>query len=378
MFINFWYVACETKDVPDDKPIKVQMLGHHYALWRDTKGKLQCVANTCTHRGGALGEGRLNGDCIECPYHGWTFNGDGDCVRLPSLGPNAKIPERTRVDAYPVEERYGLIHVFLGDLPENERPPIYEVPEAADTDTWWGQTFVTDWKIDYKRSVENTLDPAHNEFVHDTHGFSGRNEDYHVPEITMNEYPWGAGFMGKMYSPPLPEEKMHEASGRTGDAWAEAGSGNFGPNVTWTHIHISDKAHFHNIAFHTPVTEEIDRIYVIMYRNFSHDASVDEDFVKRFWYVAEQDRIVLESMEPIMTPEHNRHEFFLPADKATLRYRELCKEWEANGWRLDVAQLQADRKKVASAIPSARRCEQPKGWVLPAAKLLPGTQQAKA
>ncbi len=377
MYINFWYVACQITDIPDDKPIKVQMLGHHFALWRDTHGELHCIANTCTHRGGSLGEGKLTGDCIECPYHGWTFDKNGTCVRLPSLGPDANIPDRTRVDSYPVDERYGLVHVFLGDLPEEERPPIMEVPEAKDTKTWWPQTFVVEWKIDYKRSVENTLDPAHNEFVHDTHGFSGRNEDYHVPPVTTTEYPYGVGFMGKMYSPPLPDEKMHAASGRSGDAWAEAGSGNHGPNTTWTHIHISDKVHFHNIAFHTPIHEEIDRIYVIMYRNFSHDSSIDEDFVKRFWYVADQDQVVLESMEPIYTPEHNRHEYFLPADKATARYREFCKEWEANGWRIDVEQLQADRKKIASAIPSPKRREQPKGWVLPTVPLRTGGKQSK-
>ena len=318
MFINFWYVACQSSEVPDDKPIKVQMLGQSFALWRDTAGEIHCVANACPHRAGALGEGRLNGDCIECPYHGWTFDKHGTCVRLPSLGPQAKIPERTRIDAYPVEEKYGLVHVFLGDLPEDERPAVYEIPEADDPDTWWPQVFSVEWKIDYKRSVENTLDPAHNEFVHDTHGFSGRNEDYHVVDFDLDEYPLGSGFMAKMYAPPLPEEDMDKASGRSGDAWAEAGSGNYGPNVTWTYIHISPQAMFHNITFHTPVNEELDRIYVIMYRNFMHDEKVDDDFVKRFWYVAEQDRVVLEAMEPVMTPDHNRFEYF-PAGRQMYR-----------------------------------------------------------
>lgn len=375
MFINFWYVACQSNEIPTDKPIKVQMLGQSFALWRDTEGKVNCVANACPHRAGALGEGRLNGDCIECPYHGWTFDKEGACVRLPSLGPQAKIPERTRIDAYPVEERYGLVHVFLGDLPEDERPPIYDIPEAQDPDTWWPQLFTIDWKIDYKRSVENTLDPAHNEFVHDTHGFAGRNEDYHVVDFDLDEYRYGSGFMAKMYAPPLPDEEMDKASKRTGDAWAEAGSGNHGPNATWTYIHISPEAMFHNITFHTPVNEELDRIYIIMYRNFMHDEKVDANFVDRFHYVAEQDRVVLESMEPVMTPEHNRHEYFLPADKCIARYREFCNEWEAKGWRIDVEKLIADRKKVAYAIPSPKRREKPKGWVIPAMPLRPGAEK---
>lgn len=377
MFINFWYVACESSEVTAEKPIKVRMLGQHFALWRDTDGHVNCIANTCPHRSGSLGEGRVDGNCIECPYHGWTYDGDGNCVRLPSLGRDAKIPDRTRTDAYPVQEKYGLVHVFLGDLPEEERPPIYEIPEADD-DTWWPQLFSTEWKIDYKRSVENTLDPAHNEFVHDTHGFKGRNEDYKVAEFELEEHPWGSGFMAPMYAPPLPEEDMHKASGRTGAEWAEAGSGNHGPNVTWTYIHISEQAKFHNITFHTPVDEETDRIWIIMYRNFMHDPKVDDDFVKRFWYVAEQDRVVLEAMEPVLTPEHNRHEYLLPADKCIARYREFCKEWEAKGWRIDVDRLTSDRRKVAYAIPSPRRRTKPKGWILPAVPLREGHAAARA
>ena len=99
MFINFWYVACQSSELTfgAQKPLKTMMLGHNFALWRDTNGEVQCVSNSCTHRSGALADGRIRGDCLECPYHGWTFNGEGTCVRLPSMGPDAKIPKRTQV-----------------------------------------------------------------------------------------------------------------------------------------------------------------------------------------------------------------------------------------------------------------------------------------
>ena len=172
MYINFWYVAAKSEEISSEAPSKIRMLGHEFALWRDTAGNVQCVANTCTHRAGALGDGKVVNGCIECPYHGWTFTGEGQCVRIPSLGKDAKIPERANVDAYPVVEKYGLVHVFLGDLPEDERPPIIELAEAA-SDDWYPQIFTVEWEVDYRRAIENTLDPAHNEFVHDTHGFPG-------------------------------------------------------------------------------------------------------------------------------------------------------------------------------------------------------------
>ncbi|MDP7042189.1 MAG: aromatic ring-hydroxylating dioxygenase subunit alpha [Gammaproteobacteria bacterium] len=376
MFINFWYVACTSSELTfgAPQPKKVMMLGHTFALWRDTAGKVQCISNTCTHRSGALGDGRIRGDCLECPYHGWTFNGQGDCVRLPSLGPDAKIPARTRVDAYPVEERYGLVHVFLGDLPEAERPPILDAPEFDDPD-WHFIPLNLEWKIDYKRSVENTMDPAHNEFTHPTHGFLGAKEDYVVEDITLEDTDWGTGFMNAMKAPPLPQKEMREESGREDDGITYAGSGNHGPNCSWTFIHISDQAWFHGYAFHTPVHEKLDRVYGIFGRNFMTEAKYDKTFEDRSLYVAEQDRYVLEPMEPALSPGSNVNELLVPADKAIGRYREFCQEWEANGWRLDTKKIREDKDRVAYAIPSPARREH-KSWVLPSVPLLKGSKPA--
>lgn len=376
MYINFWYVAAESAAVTfgAEKPLKVMMLGQNFALWRDTKGKVNCVSDTCSHRSGALSDGRIRDDCLECPYHGWTFNGDGSCVRLPSLGADAKIPERTRVDAYPVEERYGLIHVFLGDLPEAERPPIQPAPEFDDPD-WRFILLTMDWDIDYKRSVENTMDPAHNEFTHDTHGFMGIKEDYRVAEIELQDTDWGTGFMNPMKSPPLAQQDMREASGKQEEGIAYAGSGNHGPNATWTHIHISDTAWMHGFAFHTPIHEKLDRIYVLGGRNFITDPRYDTTFEKRALYVAGQDKDVLEPIHPKLTPRSAAREFLVPADKAIGRYRDYCEEWEARGWRIDVGKMRADYDHVAYAIPSPARSRS-RGWVLPAIPLLPAKELA--
>ena len=131
MFINFWYPALESAELTDT-PVKVRMLGQDFVLWRNADGAACCVSNTCTHRGGSLGDGKVHDGCIQCPYHGWRFDGEGNCTAIPSLGPNPTIPGRTRIDAYPVEERYGLVFCFLGDLPE---------------DAWLGSLFLQD-KLD--------------------------------------------------------------------------------------------------------------------------------------------------------------------------------------------------------------------------------------
>ena len=78
MFINFWYTAGRSTDVTDT-PVRRRMLGQDFVLFRDTTGRVRCLADTCIHRGASLGLGKVKGDCIQCPYHGWQFGGDGAC-----------------------------------------------------------------------------------------------------------------------------------------------------------------------------------------------------------------------------------------------------------------------------------------------------------
>ncbi|MEE9511368.1 MAG: Rieske 2Fe-2S domain-containing protein, partial [Gammaproteobacteria bacterium] len=91
MFINFWYPVIEGSELGDE-PLQVTMLGCDFVLFRDEHGKARCLANTCMHRGGSLGHGVVRDGCIQCPYHGWQYNGDGRCVRIPSIGRDGKIP----------------------------------------------------------------------------------------------------------------------------------------------------------------------------------------------------------------------------------------------------------------------------------------------
>ena len=181
MFINFWYPVLMSKELLD-APQRARILAQDFVVFRDAQGAAHVLSNTCIHRGGSLYGGKIRGDHIQCPYHGWQFDGAGACRKIPSLGTEARIPARTRIDAYPVVEKYGIVFAFLGDLPESERPPMLEVPEFEDPA--WRATWIN-FQVDYnyERSIENGMDAAHNEFVHPTHGFQGQNEDYRVRDL---------------------------------------------------------------------------------------------------------------------------------------------------------------------------------------------------
>lgn len=370
MFINFWYPA-EWSEALTDAPVKVRMLGQDFVLFRDAAGQAHCLSNTCVHRGGSLAGGKLVGDAVQCPYHGWEFGGDGACRRIPSLGPAARIPGRARVDAYPTVERYGIVFAFLGDLPEAERPPLMEIPEYGQSG-WWVTLQERNSRSDFRRQLENGLDPAHNEFVHPTHGFSGTRDDYRVPELRIESTEWGSGFLTTYFAPPLKDEKMKAASGRSADAVIEAGTFHHGPTHMCTRIHPTAEVFIHQNVFKVPVDEFTVRSFLVQTRNFLQSEEHDERFKERNNVVAEQDAVVLADLHPFFTPETNNHEFLLPSDQAVVKYREKLAEWEQRGWRIDTAAI-AGGQRAAYAIPSPGRRERTGGWVLDTVPLVPAT-----
>jgi len=368
MFINFWYVAEESEAV-QAAPYHIRMLGLDFVLFRDAAGEVHCLSDICSHRGASLSKGKIKEDCVECPYHGWRFDGTGTCTRIPSLGPEATIPARAKVDAYPVEERYGLIFVFLGDLPDAERPPIMEIPEWQD-DAWRCTRQRFDARANIQRSFENTLDPAHTEFVHPSMGYQGDRDDYAVPELKLVDTDWGTGTMTTFQSPDLPDERM---KGVKGEGQMEAGSGSHGASAAWTYLHFTPTMKAHQYGFKTPVDEYETRTWVVQARNFRTDPEFDAAFLERNNAVADQDRVVIERLAPALTPESNVKEVIVPADQVIVRYREFLKNWESKGWRIDVGALRAGQGRIAYAIPSPGR-RTSKSWVIDTVPMLPGSE----
>lgn len=380
MFINFWYPAGVSAELGGE-PVKRRMLGQDFVLWRDAEGVAHCLSNTCVHRGGSLAGGKVRNGQIMCPYHGWRFRGDnGQCTKIPSLGSDAKIPGRARVDAYPVVEKYGLVFAFLGDLPEAERCPIMPIEEwsGEQPDSGWRATVQHfDWNFDFQRSMENGIDGAHNEFVHPTHGYSGERDDI---RITVEKYrwvdtEWDTGFFNSHRAPPLAEAKMREASGRHEDTVVTGGTGHHGANMLWTLIHPTDKISIHQYLFETPIDDGKTSLYLVNLRNFLLDPADDTRMMERNLVVAGQDRDVLEDVVPVLTPETRTKEFFTPADTPIAKYRDKLKRWENRGWRIDTDTVHRHGNRVAYAIPSPARREH-KGWVLDAIPLMPADPTA--
>lgn len=384
MYINFWYPIIRSEDLGPDKPERVKVLGVNLAVFRDDAGQACVLSDTCIHRGGSLAgawelgdQPRIRNGCIVCPYHGWEYDSDGNCKNIPSIGYGSAVPPRAKVDAYPTVERYGIVFAFLGDLPDAERPPLLEIEEYEDPDWRANSVLVLELNYYYERSIENGLDPAHNEFVHPTHGYQGIDrETYRVREFDVEDYPqgWGMWFLHRFDAPPLKGKVWKDARAEGGELYA--GSGTHGPNTMITEINVGPGMQFRQYFFEQPVSENETKVFFVNMRNFMLGAEHDGPIHARNKIIAQQDIEILQDVYPTLTPISNTKEVLMPADKAVVSYRDWLAKFDELGWRIDWESFAASNNgATAYAIPCpARRTS--KNWVLESIPLLP-TREAR-
>src|SRR5262249_61535351 len=90
--------VAETKDVAPGTGKVVAAEGRSIALF-NVAGTFHAIDNTCTHRGGPLGEGDLAGEVVTCPWHGAQFNvQNGDVLAPPAPTGGRSFPVRVQGD----------------------------------------------------------------------------------------------------------------------------------------------------------------------------------------------------------------------------------------------------------------------------------------
>lgn len=144
-------------------PQRAVMLGEPLAVFLTEAGEPAVVSNRCAHRGASLSMGRVVGEAIQCPYHGWEWDGaGGHCTRIPSLADQGQIPPGARIAAYPARERWGLVWSALEE-PLGEPPSL---PRFEGEEWSWGHGEPFELPVDLGVMIENFRDVAHFAFVH--------------------------------------------------------------------------------------------------------------------------------------------------------------------------------------------------------------------
>lgn len=162
---EYWYPAVPERKV-GRKPLYWVMLGDELVLFRDRGDKVVALSDACPHRGASLSLG----DCfyrgtVSCPYHGATFDGDGECVAWLTEGPDSRMVGQVSVRRYPTQTLRGWVFVWMGEgapAPiEEDVPPEFFEPEATvilASHTYW----YSNWLV----AIENQNDAHNCDYVH--------------------------------------------------------------------------------------------------------------------------------------------------------------------------------------------------------------------
>ncbi|MSO96679.1 MAG: aromatic ring-hydroxylating dioxygenase subunit alpha [Rhodospirillaceae bacterium] len=365
MFTNVWYVAERSASLSAE-PIKVRMLGCDFVLFRDKTGKAACLSNVCPHRGANLAGGKCRDDgSVACPYHGWRFNRDGQCVRIPSQTQPDKIElPQAKVDAYPVIEKNGLIWVFLGDEPEQAAPP-FDIPEVGDSK--YRQIDVNEvWNCSYERAVEIDLDYVHSHFVHGAFGeeHRARPPDHVVEDFSEH------GFATHLIAKSQPNRglwRLLRKEGKGVPSYLKFKLPGFCRRVQVFIGGEGSKMHFAFYHFATPIDDEHVQNRLLFFRAFMTHPFFDKTNIKRNEQAIREDRKICEEIYPKSPTVARDWEVQTEHDHLVGAFHRILRGMREKGWQIDAKarrEMAADNKPLL--IPSPARRKTPAGWAFPA------------
>ncbi|MBI4491400.1 MAG: aromatic ring-hydroxylating dioxygenase subunit alpha [Chloroflexi bacterium] len=283
---NFWHPILQSKNLGAG-PLGLRRLGEDLVLWRDGQGRPHLFPDRCPHRGARLSLGRIQGDLLACWYHGFEFAGSGECRSVPVEGAESKLITRLTLPSYPVEEHWGLIWAYIGEVDLFPPPPL-RLPEELVDPAWSGFICEAHWPANWTLVFDNLADPMHGPFLHSrsyTLGKGLKFDRLHVRELED-------GF--------IVERELQR-----------------GVNFDWSEVHLGGLAWFRIdipypwfagpggplriLGFATPLDAEHSLIYFLRLRRSSGWRRALWRFLYRtfwedqHWKVIEQDRVMLES-----------------------------------------------------------------------------------
>lgn len=198
---RFWMPALLASEVaePDSPPRRLRILGEDLVAFRDTSGKVGVVDAYCPHRQAQLFWGR-NEECgLRCPYHGWKFDVNGQCVDLPNVEDSENTKRKISITAYPTREAGGLIWVYMG--PAEKMP---DLPALEWTKLPVENLHMTRWlqRTNWFQGMEGEIDSSHVSFLHRAmdpeHDLPPEFTSYGPPgpvdgkpQLTLKEMPYG-------------------------------------------------------------------------------------------------------------------------------------------------------------------------------------------
>jgi phenylpropionate dioxygenase-like ring-hydroxylating dioxygenase large terminal subunit len=161
---NGWFAVAWSHDLAAGDVRRLQCFDEELVLFRTRSGRAAVLDAYCAHLGAHLAEGgRVVGEALRCPFHGWLWDATGSCAGIPYC---EQVPARARLRGFEVVERNGLVFVWRH---AEGKPPSWEVPvlpEIGHADWCEPRHFEFTVPVHMQEMHENNNDPVHFHFVH--------------------------------------------------------------------------------------------------------------------------------------------------------------------------------------------------------------------
>ena len=312
---RFWYPI-----VPSDRltyaPFPFTLLDTDIVLFRNGTGRATALIDRCCHRTARLSQGWLEAGNIVCPYHGWTYAGDGKCVRIPQR-PNGDPGKGIAVAAFHCTERYGVVWVAL----EEPLAPIPDWPEESDPGYRRIDEFYEPWSCAGFRLMENSFDNAHIHFVHRNTFGDINNPDPPEPAIERLDY----GFVARSDVPVFNNEEQKKNL-RDDQAFTirHMTAHWYMPFLRRLHIRYPSGLDHIIITAATPVSDGQSQIVQFCFRNDREEEVPAAGIIAFDRRVTAEDRAVLEGTDfDVPLDMHSGIERHMPSDQPGLLMRRM-------------------------------------------------------
>jgi phenylpropionate dioxygenase-like ring-hydroxylating dioxygenase large terminal subunit len=308
VLVNDWHVVAYAPDLPEAKPTRVRLLEEDIVLWRLGE-KIHAWRDICLHRGTRLSLGKVENDTLICPYHGWTYNEEGQCIRFPAH-PDQKPPARARAQVYSVQVKYDWVWVTLGN-PSHDIAPFPQWGNPAFRKVHCGPYA---FDASGPRAIENFLDVTHFPFVHQ--GYLGDPAHADINDYEAEITPEGVIARNISVWQPDPD-----------------GTGQ-GARVTYTYramrpltaYFVKSQAGPSFAMYFTITPVEECKSIAWMYVTMDYGELTDEQMRQYQDEIVKQDIPIVESQRPELLPLDLQAELHLRSDRTHIAYRKWLKE----------------------------------------------------
>ena len=185
----FWQPIYIADRLQPGHALPIQVMGEKFTLYRGESGATYVVDFRCAHRGTQLSVGWVEGECIRCFYHGWKYDGTGQCVEQPAE--DASFAAKVKIRSYPTREYLGLIFTYLGP---GTTPPFPRYSQLEQDGVLDVNSYVRN--CNYFNTLENGVDQAHVPFTHAKSNFTKFGLNWDIPKISAEETEYGVAMSG--------------------------------------------------------------------------------------------------------------------------------------------------------------------------------------